>query len=116
MPLCNIEREILGAAVTYRIGGKFEGACAWELSRRLLAEPLADVTFDFSQVTEFVDYGVAVMANAILSATGKQVRLAGLRWHHTRLFRYFGYDPDQPADQRAQPTLDTAALLALEIR
>src|SRR3954453_11035460 len=77
MPGCNLEREVLGGIALYRISGRFEGACAWELSARLEREPLHHVVVDFAQVGEFVDYGIAVMANA-LNTLDKQVRLRGL--------------------------------------
>jgi hypothetical protein len=89
MPGCTLEREVNGAAALYRIPGRFEGACAWELCGRLEQEPLYTVVVDFSQVSEFVDYGIAVLSSALL-AMDKRVDLRGLRQHQERLFRYFG--------------------------
>jgi hypothetical protein len=66
------------------------------LARKLLAEPLSELVIDFSRANDFVDYGVAVLSNAILALEPKRVRLHGLRTHQARLFRYFGFDPDQP--------------------
>ncbi len=95
MPACSLEREVIGSTATWRICGKFEGACAWELSGRIQAEPLGELTLDFSQCAEFVDYGIAVLANAILSLSDKCIHLEGLRQHQLRLFKYFGVDPEE---------------------
>jgi hypothetical protein len=97
MPGCSVTREVVGSTAEYVINGKFEGACAWDLSRRIGSEPLCDVVIDFSQVNEFVDYGVAVVANALLTQSPKRFRLLGLRQHQARLFRYFGVDPEELA-------------------
>jgi len=95
MPACSLEREVNGATASYRISGSFDGASAWDLSTRLSSEPLADVVVDFSQCTGFVDYGIAVLANAIGSST-RRIELRGLRQHHERLFKYFGVDAAEP--------------------
>jgi len=95
MPGCSLEREVVGSTAFYRISGRFEGACAWDLSKRLEKEPLGELVLDFSQVSDFVDYGIAVMANALLALRHKTVHLMGVRQHQLRLFKYFGVDPDQ---------------------
>jgi hypothetical protein len=96
MPACSLEREVNGSVALYRISGKFHGSCAWELAARLEREPLGGVVVDFSQVGEFVDYGVAVLAGALATST-KRVELRGLRQHQERLFGYFGVDPAELA-------------------
>jgi anti-anti-sigma regulatory factor len=98
MPGCTLERKVSGSTAIVRIAGKFEGACAWDLARRLSSEPLHEVVLDFSQTQEFVDYGIAVMANALASMPEKHIHLRGLRQHQERLFRYFGVG-DAPADE-----------------
>ncbi len=106
MPGCSIEREVIGSTAWYRIAGRFEGACAWDLAGRLEREPLADAVLDFSQVADFSDYGIAVMANA-LQARQKPVELRGLRQHQERVFQCFGIDPlapPRPGPQMALPT------------
>lgn len=101
MPGCCIERSVSGGAAVFRVSGKFDGACAWDLSARIGAEPLATLVLDFSRTGEFVDYGIAVLANALLDAAPKRVQLRGLRNHQARLFEYFGVDVS--ALQRAEP-------------
>jgi len=95
MPGCSVEREVIGSSAHYRVSGKFEGACAWELAGRIEKESLGEIALDFSQCDEFVDYGIAVLASALLGAHGKVVHLKGLRQHQLRLFKYFGVDPDE---------------------
>jgi hypothetical protein len=96
MPACSLEREVNGSTALYRISGNFEGSCAWELCGHLEREPLGDVVLDFSQVSEFVDYGVAMITGALV-ASRKRIELRGLRQHQERLFRYFGVDPAELA-------------------
>jgi hypothetical protein len=100
MPACSVEREVIGSTAQFRITGKFEGACAWDLAGRIEREPLGEMALDFSQCGEFVDYGIAVLANALLGARGKVVHLHGLRQHQLRLFKYLGVDPDELLQHR----------------
>ena len=103
MPGCSLERETIGCTARYRICGRFEGACAWDLAGRIEKEPLGELTLDFSQCAEFVDYGIAVLANALLSIPDKTVHLEGLRQHHLRLFKYFGVDVDKIEHRPGHP-------------
>ena len=111
--LCDIEREIIGSIARFRVTGRFEGTCAFNLAHRIEVEPLGELTLDFSQCAEFVDYGIAVLSSALLSVPGKRVHLEGLRQHQLRLFKYFGVDADEllqrettaPAPQRTVPEL-----------
>jgi hypothetical protein len=108
MPACSIEREVIGSIARYRLSGRFEGACGWDLNRRLADEPLGEVLLDFSQVSDFVDYAIAVVANALLSlGQHKRIHLHGLRQHQLRLFKYFGVDPDELA-HRHEPQAPSA--------
>ena len=115
MSSCTVQREVSGTTAQYRVNGKFEGACAWDLSARLEKEPLPELTLDFSQVAEFVDYGVAVLANALLSLPSKRINLKGLRQHQLRLFKYFGVDADELVNRgsatEAFERLDPLALI-----
>ena len=102
MPGCSVEREVIGTTAAYRLSGRFEGACAWDLAKRLEQEPLSEVRLDFSQVSDYVDYGIAVVASALLALQHKRVHLQGIRQHQLRMFKYFGVDPDELA-QRGVP-------------
>ena len=112
MSCCDIDREITGCTARYRVTGKFDGACAFNLAHRIESEPLGEMILDFSQCAEFVDYGIAVLASALLSIPGKRVHLEGLRQHQLRLFKYFGVDEEEllqrdntlPAPQPATPS------------
>ena len=115
MPGCSLEREVNGSTALYRIAGRFEGSCAWDLSARLDQEPLLEVVIDFSRVAEFVDSAVAVIATSLASSP-HHVRLHGLRQHQERLFRYFGVDPEEPAgDLPPLPPELAAAAAAKEV-
>ena len=114
MPGCTLEREVNGATALYRVSGRFEGACAWQLCGRLEQEPLHTVVVDFSRVSEFVDYGIAVLATAML-ALDKQLELRGLRQHQERLFRYFGVDHFRAATE-AQPRFEASPGPTSEVR
>jgi anti-anti-sigma regulatory factor len=81
-----------GSTALYRISGKFDGASAFDLAGRLQRESLSEAVVDFSQVDEFVDSGVAVIANALIATAQKRIHLRGLRQHQDRLFRYFGVE------------------------
>jgi len=95
MAASNINREVIGSTAWYRITGKFESSCSWDLARRIAQEPLGAIALDFSQVGDFVDYGIAVLSSALLELPQKSVRLQGLRQHQLRLFKYFGVEPAQ---------------------
>jgi anti-anti-sigma regulatory factor len=88
----SLERQVDGNAAFYRISGKFDGSCAWDLSDRLQGEPYSEVVVDFSQANDFVDCAVGVIAATLLTSR-KRIRLRGLRQHQERLFGYFGVDP-----------------------
>jgi hypothetical protein len=116
MPGCSLEREVIGTTATYRISGRFEGACAWDLARRLESEPLVEVLLDFSQVDDFVDYGVAVMANALLALKPKCIHLQGLRQHQLRLFKYFGVDAEDLGHRKEEgPAIGARAAAPSEV-
>ena len=99
MPGCNIEREVVGSIARYTVAGRFEGACAWDLAGRIEHEVLGEITLDFSQCNDFVDYGIAVLSSALLSIPGKRVHLDGMRQHQLRLLKYFGVVPEALAQR-----------------
>ena len=78
-----------------RLDGVFDAATAWNVRGRLAALP-HDVTvvLDFSQVRDFYDLGVAVMASCLAGREGPRVVVRGLNQHQHRMFRYFGVDLD----------------------
>lgn len=57
-------------------------------------EPGGTVTLDFHRVTQFHDFGIALLAQALGRSRRVDVRLAGLRTHQVRVLRYFGVDAD----------------------
>ncbi len=57
-------------------------------------EPGGAITVDFHRVTQFHDFGIALLAQAIGRLRRVDVRLAGLRTHQVRVLRYFGVDAD----------------------
>ncbi len=114
MPGCTLEREVNGGIALYRVSGKFEGACAWELCGRLEQEPLYKVVVDFSQVSGFVDYGIAVLSSALL-AMDKRVDLRGLRQHQERLFRYFGVNAARRASGDAELSFERERAATTEV-
>jgi anti-anti-sigma regulatory factor len=112
MPACTLERKVDGSTAIYRISGKVDGTCAWDLASRLEKETLSELAVDFSQVEQFVDYGIAVLASAIISLPQKRIRLQDLRQHQERLFKYFGVDPAGPPRRRPPLPLESAAVAA----
>lgn len=87
------ESRQAGGEVLLRIDGTFDTAAAWQVRGRLGAFSPADrVVIDFTSVREFLDLGVAVVANGIAAEPGRAVELRGLKDRHHRLFRYFGVD------------------------
>jgi hypothetical protein len=91
---CSLNREVTGSTALYRIAGKFEGSCAFELAGRIEKDPLGEIVLDFSQVGDFVDYGIAVLANSLLGLPRKTFEFRGLRQHQARLFKYFGVNAE----------------------
>ena len=113
MPGCDLEREVDGSTALYRIAGRFENSCAWDLASRLAKEPLREVVIDFSRANDFVDSAVAVIATSLLSSPHR-VQLRGLRHHQERLFKYFGVDPQEPTGQPAHLPPELPASEAIE--
>ena len=118
MPGCSVAREVRGCTAVYSMAGRFDGACAWDLSSLLMREPLADLVLDFSRVGDFVDYAVAIVANGLVAIQGKNVQLRGLRKHQERVFKYFGLDPAElghAADRASSAVLDERPTLTREV-
>lgn len=79
--------------IVFRPTGSFDGEAAWELRRKVERIDGGEVVLDFSGVREFSDFGVAVLAHGLAQRIAR-VQLRGLRTHQTRLFRYFGVEPE----------------------
>ncbi len=90
MPGCTVTRSERAGRAIYSLAGKLDGATALELKRRIDEDCAGDISIDFSLVEEFVDYGVAVLAQVLDQP--KRLQLLGLRQHTVRLFKYFGVD------------------------
>ncbi len=81
--------------VVIRLDGTFDAVAAWSVRGQLGKLPAdANVLLDFSQVREFYDLGVAVMASGLAALGGPHVAVRGLRQHQHRMFRSFGIDVD----------------------
>ena len=81
--------------VVIRLDGIFDAVAAWGVRGRIgKLPPDQKVVLDFSQVREFYDLGVAVMASGLAELEGPHVAVRGLRQHQHRMFRYFGIDVD----------------------
>jgi anti-anti-sigma regulatory factor len=92
MATCTFEREVERDHAVIRMSGTFDGPSAAELRERLAREPASGaLVLDFSQVREFADLGVAVLANVLaLAPADRRLLLRGLRQHQLRIFRYCG--------------------------
>lgn len=85
-----MDRKGSGEAQVIRRDGVFDVAAAQEVARRLAAARAGtEIRVDLTQVREFHDFGVALLAQA-LAASKAHVAVRGLRQHHLRLLRYLG--------------------------
>lgn len=79
-------------ATVIRMDGVFDVPAAQRLARALArTDANEQVRIDLTQVREFHDYGVTVLAQA-LATRGARIVVRGLRQHHLRLLRYFGVE------------------------
>ena len=73
--------------------GTFDVPAAERVVRQLLeADPDREVRVDLTQVRDFHDMGVAVLARAL--GGRRHVAVRGLRTHQLRLLRYLGIETD----------------------
>jgi len=86
---CTIAKERDGERAVFRLGGVFDRTSAWTLRARVEQEGALEVLLDFSQVQDFSDLGVAVLAHG-LTSVNRRVLFRGLRQHQLRIFRYCG--------------------------
>ena len=89
-----ISREREGEKVIYRLSGSFERTGAWDLRARIDREPASEMLLDFSQVRDFSDLGLAVVAHGLI-AGAKRVHFRGVRQHQLRIFQYCGVVIDE---------------------
>jgi len=90
-------------ALVFEMQGVFDVPAAQRLARALAqADAGEQVRIDLTQVREFHDYGVTVLAQA-LSAWGARIDVRGLGRHQRRLLRYFGvHTADEEAKVEAE--------------
>jgi anti-anti-sigma regulatory factor len=107
------EPPMVDKSLVIRLDGIFDLAAAAEIQRALAGLPDgAEVYVDLSQVREFHDRGVAVLADAIKSS-GHPISVRGLRQHQYRMLRYLGVesaalDPGLSPRRGAAPPLQAA--------
>ncbi len=85
-------RSIRGEEVVIRMEGVFDAAAAQRLSTAIETAQAEDIRVDLTDVREFHDFGIAMLARALSGRS--HVAVSGLRHHQLRLLRYFGIDPD----------------------
>lgn len=93
-----ITREWEGIRLVLHLAGVFDRSSAWALRERMERETAPDLLVDFSQVRDFSDLGVAVLAHGLQSAT-RRVAFRGLRQHQLRIFRYCGLAVEEVASR-----------------
>jgi anti-anti-sigma regulatory factor len=76
--------------VVIRVEGVFDAAAAQRLSSAIERAGGEEIRVDLTDVREFHDFGIAMLARALSGRTG--VAVSGLRQHQARLLRYFGID------------------------
>ena len=84
---------MVAKSLLIRLDGAFDLAAAGEIQRVLADSPEGtEVYVDLSQVREFHDRAVAMLAD-VLAATRARVSVRGLRQHQYRMLRYLGVAP-----------------------
>ncbi len=72
--------------------GAFDGVAARRLEALLAgAQPGTRLRVDLTKIHEFHDFGLAVLAQALVRCPAR-VTLLGLRQHQIRVLRYFGVE------------------------
>jgi hypothetical protein len=84
---------MVAKSLLIRLDGTFDLAAAEEIQRALAESPEGtEVYVDLSQVREFHDRAVAVLADAVKVAP-HPISVRGLRQHQYRMLRYLGVEP-----------------------
>lgn len=84
--------------IVIRMDGVFDVPAAKKVAKAVADGAGREVAIDLTQVREFHDFGVAMLAQALAQST-RRVAVRGLRQHHVRLLRYLGVEtgPAVPA-------------------
>ncbi len=97
------EDDVRPEPLVIQARGTFDVPAAEQVARELRAAAGLEVRVDLTQVRDFHDFGVAVLAREL--AGRRQVDVRGLRTHQIRLLRYLGIDalgePSQASDAHA---------------
>lgn len=84
---------MVAKSLLIRLDGTFDLAAAGEVQRALAESPReTEVYVDLSQVREFHDQAVAVLADVVRAAP-HSISVRGLRQHQYRMLRYLGVEP-----------------------
>jgi hypothetical protein len=88
-----------------RLDGVFDVPAARRLEQVLeRARDGESIRVDLTQVREFHDFGIAILAQA-LKHGARRVALQGLRHHQVTMLRYFGADPSRFELPKGQPEI-----------
>lgn len=84
---------MVAKSLLIRLDGTFDLAAVEEIQRVLAESPEgSEVYLDLSQVRDFHDRAVAVLADAVKAAP-HPISVRGLRQHQYRMLRYLGVEP-----------------------
>ena len=104
---------MVAKSLLIRLDGAFDLGAAGEI-QRALADSVdgTEVYVDLSQVREFHDRGVAVLAD-VIKTSGHPISVRGLRQHQYRMLRYLGVesaalDPGLSPRRGPTPPVQTA--------
>jgi anti-anti-sigma regulatory factor len=101
MTSCTIGAAHEGGRGVFTLTGVFDRTTAWELRDQLEREAAPELILDFSQVRDFSDLGVAILAHA-LSGKDRRVLFRGLRQHQLRILRYCGVSVEETSAREAK--------------
>jgi STAS domain len=98
-----MQRDVLVTADReIRVQGVFDTPAAQRVEDAMArVEPDVRLCVDLTQVREFHDSAIAVLAHALTTCSA-EVAVRGLRHHQIRMLRYFGVDT-APLEQDAVP-------------
>lgn len=89
--------------------GTFDVPAAKRVGQALeRARPGDSLRIDVARVSDFQDFGLAVLAQALAETSAARVAVRGLRTHQIRILRYFGVDPERPRGRAPALILDAS--------